>query len=76
MFTIWSYFAKLQRTNKLLDQATAGGRRQSGEKVIVKQKLEVYDGTFDVWTSIRKSLVNWAFEIFLASNEPSVNRMR
>lgn len=40
---------------------------QRKEKVIVNQKLEVVDGTFDVWTSLRGEIVDWLFNIFVVS---------
>jgi hypothetical protein len=77
LFTAWTYFSRYQKARKtlhyVLQQADTA---KQGEKVMVNQKLEVYDGTFDVWTSIRKALVDWAFTIFQASNELAVNRMR
>lgn len=76
LFTAWTYFTRYSSLKKQYSKLLLEKQTGPGEKIVVKQKLEVFDGTFDVWTSIRKSLVNWAYELFLASNEPSINRMR
>ena len=37
------------------------------EKVIVNQKLEVIDGTYEVWKFMRQSMVAWLLEVFTRS---------
>lgn len=34
---------------------------------MINQKLEVFDGTFDVWIYLRESFVDWLFEVFIRS---------
>jgi len=38
------------------------------DRVIIKQKLEVVDGTLQVWQSIRAAIVGWVYSIFVSSN--------
>jgi hypothetical protein len=44
------------------------------EKVLINQKLEVIDGTFEVWVFMREHLVNWLFEIFIRSADRATQR--
>lgn len=37
------------------------------EKVVVNQKLEVIDGTYDVWKFLRESIVGWLLDVFVRS---------
>ena len=34
---------------------------------MINQKLEVFDGTFDVWIYLREAFVDWLFEVFIRS---------
>lgn len=44
------------------------------EKVIVTQKLEVIDGTFNIWIWLRESIVGWLLEIFVRSTDRAHKR--
>lgn len=44
------------------------------EKVIVTQKLEVIDGTFNIWIWLRESIVGWILEIFVRSTDRAHKR--
>lgn len=61
------YYARARRLARQ-QQTIVETKTKEGEKVIIKQQLEVVDGTFEVWASIRRSLVAWVYEIFLRSN--------
>lgn len=39
------------------------------EKVMINQKLEVIDGTFDVWKFMRQAIVGWLLDIFVRSTD-------
>ena len=45
--------------------------KQTKERVFINQKLEVVDGTWDIWNFMRLSLVDWLFEVFVRSVEAS-----
>lgn len=45
-----------------------------GEKVMINQKLEVIDGTFDVWIYLRETMVDWLFEVFIRSADRAAQR--
>lgn len=47
---------------------------QRKERVLVNQKLEVIDGTFQVWDYIRTSLVDWLLEVFVRSADRAQQR--
>lgn len=44
------------------------------EKVAVTQKLEVIDGTFDIWIWLRETIVGWLLEIFVRSTDRAHKR--
>lgn len=41
---------------------------------MINQKLEVIDGTFDVWVYLRESMVDWLFEVFVRSADRAAQR--
>lgn len=45
-----------------------------GQKVFINQRLEVIDGTFDVWIYLRETMVDWLFEIFVRSADRAAQR--
>lgn len=62
----WHYFSKARKLHRALltQQAPAGPI----DRVLIRQKLEVVDGTLQVWQSIRAAIVSWVYSIFLSSN--------
>lgn len=68
-FTAWSYFAQLSKLKRTQGQRPVAPVRDSvSEKVIIRQRLEVYDGTLEVWTTTRKQIVAWLESIFARCN--------
>lgn len=39
------------------------------EKVMINQKLEVIDGTFEVWKFMRQGVVGWLLDVFVRSTD-------
>jgi hypothetical protein len=60
------YYAQSEKWKKLANQQR--------EKVLIQQKLEVIDGTFDVWVFFREHLVDWLFGIFVRSADRAAQR--
>lgn len=48
--------------------------QENQEKVQINQKLEVIDGTFDVWIYLRETLVDWLFEVFIRSADRAAQK--
>ena len=44
------------------------------EKVLVNQKLEVYDGTYEVWVNMRQNIVDWLMDVFVRSADRAQTR--
>lgn len=42
--------------------------------MLINQKLEVIDGTFDVWIYFREAMVDWLFDIFVRSADRAAQR--
>ena len=63
----WYYYSKAKRLNRDMMKGQNSVPKQA-EKIIVKQKLEVVDGTVQVWSSVRGAIVGWIYSIFLTSN--------
>lgn len=42
--------------------------------MFINQRLEVIDGTFDVWIYLRETMVDWLFEIFIRSADRAAQR--
>lgn len=81
MFTTLCYYTKWRKADRKVAELLSQKMSQKGtasehlyiedktnEKVVIKQQLEVFDGTMEVYTSIRRSIVIWIYEIFLKSN--------
>ena len=62
----WHYFAKARKLNRAL--LTQHAPAAPNDRVLIRQKLEVVDGTLQVWQSVRAALVGWVYTIFLSSN--------
>ena len=68
-FSAWSQNIKLLKVERQLkDARDRAASQQPQEKVLIKQQLEVYDGTKDVWNSVRTQLVEWAFQLYSQCN--------
>lgn len=50
--------------------------KENKEKIFINQKLEVVDGTYEVWDYMRSRMVKWLFEIFLRSVERASGRKK
>ena len=59
VFSMLYYHRLFKQYKRLFDQKK--------EKVLVNQKLEVIDGTFEVWRSLKSSMVDWIFKLFVHS---------
>lgn len=71
-FLAWRYFAMLQKAQRKIGYLIKASKKESeneGKKVMITQKLEVLDGTYNVWVFIRQSIVSWIYQIFLRSND-------
>lgn len=66
VFQVWKLMCQLAKAYKQIDQKD--GNRLQPEKIIIKQQLEVYDGTMDVWTSMRRQVVDWAYSLYCQCN--------
>lgn len=60
------YYGQFRKFEKLA--------KESREKVLINQKLEIIDGTFDVWIYLREAMVDWLFEIFVRSSDRAAQR--
>ena len=59
-YRLFKYYFRLSQQNK--------------ERVLINQKLEVVDGTYEVWVWLRERLVDWLFEIFVRSVDRGLER--
>lgn len=48
--------------------------KEKREKVLINQKLEVVDGTFEVWVSMRQNMVDWLMDVFVRSADRAHTR--
>lgn len=49
-------------------------RIEQRKKVLINQKLEVIDGTYQVWEYTRRSIVAWFLEIFCICTEKATTK--
>lgn len=67
-FTAWSHFTQLSKLLKANAQKPVPVSEEVKEKVIIKQRLEVYDGTMEVWATVRQQIVAWVESIYSRCN--------
>ena len=68
-FTAWSHFTQLCKAKRVLaQQKSSPPRTEESEKVIIKQRLEVYDGTMEVWNTVRGQIVSWIENLYIRCN--------
>lgn len=68
------YYHGLFRKFERLSKEKSKGEFTVEEKVFINQRLEVIDGTFDVWIYLRETMVDWLFEIFIRSSDRASQR--
>ena len=48
--------------------------KKQKDRVFVNQKVEIVDGTFEVWSFMREHYVNWLYKLFLSSVQHAKER--
>lgn len=68
------YYYAMAMKYERLSREQSNPSLHPGQKVFINQRLEVIDGTFDVWIFLREAIVDWLFEIFIRSADRAAQR--
>ena len=68
-FAAWVNFSQLSKLRRATNKQEIGLQDKGDhERVYIKQTLEVYDGTMNVYTALRKQIVQWTCSVYAGCN--------